>query len=49
MKRKISICIEEETLRKIEEELSKNIFRSRSHVVEFAINEKFSGGIKNAP
>ena len=41
MKQKISITLDEETLDLIEESLSKqgNVFRNRSHVIEFSVNK----------
>jgi metal-responsive CopG/Arc/MetJ family transcriptional regulator len=38
MKQKISICIDDELVEKINIELKKGIFRSRSHVIEIAVN-----------
>jgi metal-responsive CopG/Arc/MetJ family transcriptional regulator len=48
MKKKISICIEEDTLKVIEQELTKNIFRSRSHVIEYAVNNQIKEGLNYA-
>ena len=39
MKKKISICIEEGTILSIEQELSQGLFRSRSHVIEYALTD----------
>ena len=39
MKSKISISVDEETLEKIDESISKKKFRNRSHAFEFALNE----------
>ena len=37
MKQKVSISIEEETIRKIKEKLVEGTFRNKSHLVEFAV------------
>ncbi|MBI1969581.1 hypothetical protein HYS48_02710 [Candidatus Woesearchaeota archaeon] len=37
MRKKISICIEENILKDVEHELEQGLFRSRSHVIEFAL------------
>jgi len=39
MKQKISITLDKSILDKIEKELEGNIFRNRSHVVEFALSK----------
>lgn len=39
MKRKISVSIEEGAIRLLEEELERGVFRSRSHLIEFALND----------
>jgi len=43
MKQKISITLDEETLKLVEESLESNdgekVFRNRSHVIEFMINK----------
>lgn len=39
MKAKISITIDKETLKKIEEHVARGIFRNKSHAVEFALNK----------
>ncbi|MFC1728563.1 hypothetical protein ACFLZ7_03810 [Nanoarchaeota archaeon] len=38
MKTKLSISLDEETVSKIEEQISKGVFRNKSHAVEFALN-----------
>jgi Arc/MetJ-type ribon-helix-helix transcriptional regulator len=47
MKKKVSISIEERTIIELEDYVSEGSFRSKSHVVEFAIN-KFIKEKKNA-
>ena len=46
MKKKLSISIEEETLKQIEDYAASANFRNRSHVVEFAVTKmrKKNGG-----
>jgi Arc/MetJ-type ribon-helix-helix transcriptional regulator len=39
MKTKISVSIDKETIQKMEEQVSKGIFRNKSHAVEFALNK----------
>lgn len=39
MKQRISIAIDEETLKLIEESLKSRQFRNRSHAIEFLVNE----------
>ncbi|MDP2947662.1 MAG: hypothetical protein Q8N88_06120 [Nanoarchaeota archaeon] len=39
MKQKISVSIEEKTIGKIKEIVSKGSFRNNSHLIEFAINK----------
>lgn len=43
MKKKLSITLDEETLRLIEEIVKEDRFRNKSHVVEFALNKSFKG------
>ena len=38
-KQKISITLDEETLKLIEESLKNKVFRNRSHVIEFSVNK----------
>ena len=52
MKKKISICLDEELVERIRKELEKGIFRSRSHVIEFLLNKNLksqamAGNVKN--
>ncbi len=47
MKTKISISIEEETLRQIEEFAKQNTFRNKSHVIEFAVQKLAEGVISH--
>ncbi|MBI4158796.1 hypothetical protein HY500_00885 [Candidatus Woesearchaeota archaeon] len=47
MKTKISISIEEETLKKIEEVLEEGIFRNKSHVIEYSIKKFLENDRKN--
>jgi metal-responsive CopG/Arc/MetJ family transcriptional regulator len=47
MKKKISICLEENTLKILEKQLSDMSFRSRSHLIEFAINNQIKEGKNN--
>ena len=42
MKKKISISIEEEAIKRIEKLVNEGVFRNKSHVLEFAFN-KFVG------
>jgi len=42
MKQKISVSLDERTLRKIEDLAKQSSFRNRSHVIEFAV-EKLMG------
>jgi metal-responsive CopG/Arc/MetJ family transcriptional regulator len=37
MKQKISVSIEEELIKLLEQELGKGLFRSRSHIIEFIL------------
>ena len=39
MKKKISITVEEQVIREIEEKVRTGLFRNKSHVVEFALNK----------
>ena len=39
MKQKISISIEEKTIKKIEEKVEEGTFRNKSHCVEFAVKK----------
>ncbi len=39
MKQKVSITIDEKTLKLIEESLQEGFFRNRSHVIEFSVNK----------
>jgi len=39
MKQKISISIEKETVKKIQEKVASGIFRNKSHAVEFAVRK----------
>ncbi len=39
MKHKLSISIDKETLKQLEEVLVSGKFRNKSHVVEFAVNK----------
>jgi Arc/MetJ-type ribon-helix-helix transcriptional regulator len=43
MKQKVSITLDEETLKLIEESLKSRAFRNRSHVIEFSVNEILNG------
>lgn len=45
MKKKISICIEEEMIERLDSRLTKSVFRSRSHLIELALN-KYVDGLK---
>jgi metal-responsive CopG/Arc/MetJ family transcriptional regulator len=44
MKNKISISVDEETLQKIDANITKRKFRNRSHAFEYALNKLFDGG-----
>ncbi len=39
MKEKICVSIDTETLFRIKEQVSKGVFRNKSHAIEFAVNE----------
>jgi len=39
MKQKLSISIEETLIKKIEEKAKEGIFRNKSHVVEYAVEQ----------
>jgi|WetSurMetagenome_2_1015567.scaffolds.fasta_scaffold1533515_1 Arc/MetJ-type ribon-helix-helix transcriptional regulator len=39
MKKKVSISIEEKTIKELENYVKEGSFRNKSHVVEFAINK----------
>ncbi|MEK6915603.1 MAG: hypothetical protein AABW89_03630 [Nanoarchaeota archaeon] len=39
MKQKLSVTIEEETLKMIEEALKGNTFRNKSHLVDYGLNK----------
>lgn len=39
MKRKLSVTIEEDKIKKIESHVNKGIFRNKSHVIEFALDK----------
>ena len=39
MRGKLSISIEEELIRKIEDKVKSGIFRNKSHLVEYAVNK----------
>jgi Arc/MetJ-type ribon-helix-helix transcriptional regulator len=46
MKQKISITIEEETVKILEEIIKDGRFRNKSHLIEYGVN-KFLNGEKN--
>ena len=39
MKQKVSITIEAETIKKLEEALKEGMFRSKSHLIEYSLNK----------
>jgi len=39
MKKKLSISIEEQTIKDIESLLTEGLFRNKSHIVEFAVTK----------
>jgi len=39
MKKKLSISIEEKTIKDLDKYISEGYFRNKSHIVEFAINK----------
>jgi len=47
MKKKISISIEENTITELNNRVSEGTFRSKSHVVEFALNKLLKESTKN--
>jgi len=38
MKSKISICMEEEVIKRLKDYISEGSFRNRSHIIEVAVN-----------
>jgi len=44
MKQKVSISIEEDTIKKIEERLDDGIFRNKSHLIEYAVKKLLGAG-----
>ncbi|MFH1972461.1 MAG: hypothetical protein ABIJ18_03230 [archaeon] len=46
MKQKLSITIEEETIKKLEQFIQTGKFRNKSHLIEYSLNE-FLRGEKN--
>jgi Arc/MetJ-type ribon-helix-helix transcriptional regulator len=46
MKKKLSITIDEEKIKLIEEILKEGMFRSKSHIIEYGLN-KFLNEMKN--
>ena len=46
MKQKLSITVDEKTIKMLDEALKEGLFRNKSHVVEFSLN-KILKGIKN--
>ena len=46
MKQKLSITVEEETVKLIEEIIKEGRFRNKSHIIEYSIN-KFLKGEEN--
>lgn len=47
MKQKISITIDEEKIKIIEEMLEDGKFRSKSHILEYSLNKFLRGELKN--
>ena len=39
MKQKLSVTLDEETLKKVDEIIKEGLFRNKSHVVEFSLNK----------
>ena len=39
MKQKLSITIDEETIKLLEENLKEGVFRNKSHAIEFSLNK----------
>ena len=48
MKQKLSITIDKETIKLIEESIKDGLFRNKSHVVEFSLNKTLKEGKQNA-
>ena len=46
MKQKISVTVEEETLRLLDEIMKTGVFRNKSHAVEFSLNKILNEGKK---
>ena len=46
MKQKISVSVDEATVKKLDEILGNGIFRNKSHIIEYSVN-KLSEELKN--
>lgn len=46
MKQKLSITIEEETIKLLDEAIKEGVFRNKSHVVEYSLNKTLRGEAK---
>ncbi len=44
MKQKVSVSLEEETIKKIEERIKNSIFRNKSHLIEYSIKKFIEEG-----
>jgi metal-responsive CopG/Arc/MetJ family transcriptional regulator len=44
MKLKVSISLDIETVKKIDEKMKNSFFRNRSHLIEYSINKFFKEG-----
>ncbi len=47
MKQKLSITIDEEKIRLLEEMLKEGLFRSKSHIIEYSLNKFLSSAQKS--
>ena len=47
MKQKVSITIDEKTLKLIEESLQEGFFRNRSHFIEFSVNKMLKENLED--
>jgi len=44
MKKKVSISIEEATLKYVEDKVKEGLFRNKSHLIEYAVSNFLKGG-----
>ncbi len=46
MKQKLSITVDEELIKLIENTLKDGLFRNKSHVIEYAVNQWLKNGVR---